>query len=398
VSTTFSRSTRSLAADSFRGSILGIFIVACLLGAWAAWFFFAQIVLYEVTETARLEVDRAVHPIEALTAGRVIATHLILGQEVQAGDVLVELDANAQRLQLEEERARLADLAAQLEALPKEIAAEERAQRQEQQAARASLSEARARRQEAAVVAKLSEVEAERMARLHAMNYIAELDLLRAQAKAQEHRAATNTLHLAISRLEGDQRTKESERNVRLEQLKREVLHLEGQRATAAAMIERLEYEIERRRIRAPITGRLGEVAYLQIGAVVREADKLGAVVPPGALKVMADFLPHTAPGRLQPGQPARVRLEGFPWTQYGAISAKVSNVATEARNGRVRVELAVSPDAASPIPLQHGLPGMVEVAVDRVSPAILVLRTAGLLLAVPRTSPEPGGGRRADR
>ena len=45
---------------------------------------------------------------EAQVAGRVKATHLVLGQEVQGGDVLVELDVDAQRLQLEEERARLA--------------------------------------------------------------------------------------------------------------------------------------------------------------------------------------------------------------------------------------------------------------------------------------------------
>jgi hypothetical protein len=59
-----------------------------------------------------------------------------------------------------------------------------------------------------------------------------------------------------------------------------------------------------------------------------------------------------------------------------------VVSVAGEVRNGQVRVELALLPDSAPPIPVQHGLPGTVEVEVDRVSPATLVLRTAGLLLA----------------
>ena len=90
--------------------------------------------------------------------------------------------------------------------------------------------------------------------------------------------------------------------------------------------------------------------------------------------------------------------LEGFPWTQYGAISATVASVASEVRDGRVRVELALRPNLASPIPLQHGLPGTVEVEVDRVSPAILVLRTAGQLLAVPGASRDFQDGRGADR
>ena len=139
------------------------------------------------------------------------------------------------------------------------------------------------------------------------------------------------------------------------------------------------------------------KVATLQVGTWVREGARLGAVVPPGTLKVMADFLPSAAIGRIQAGQPARLRLEAFPWTQYGAISATVSSVASEVRDGLVRVELATHPNSASLIPFQHGLPGTVEVEVDRVSPAILVLRTAGQLLAVSGASRDSQEGRGTD-
>ena len=84
------------------------------------------------------------------------------------------------------------------------------------------------------------------------------------------------------------------------------------------------------RRRRAP-----GEAADLQIGAVVREGDTLGAILPPSALKVVAHFPPPAALGRLQPGQPARLRLTGFPWTQYGSVAATVASVAHEARDGQ---------------------------------------------------------------
>jgi pyruvate-ferredoxin/flavodoxin oxidoreductase len=99
------------------------------------------------------------------------------------------------------------------------------------------------------------------------------------------------------------------------------------------------------------------------------------------------EFLPPAALGRIRPGQPARLRLQGFPWTQYGSIGAMVSDVASEVRDGRVRVELVIDPRAASPIPLQHGLPGTVEVEVERVSPATLTLRAAGQLVAAPRSA-----------
>jgi multidrug resistance efflux pump/uncharacterized membrane protein (UPF0127 family) len=381
MATPFSRTMHSLAADRFHRSLLGILLVAALLGAWATWFFLAQVTLYEVSTTARLEVSDAAHPVEAQVAGRVQATYLVLGREVQAGDVLVELDADTQRLQLEEERARLAALIPQISELRAESTAEEAAQREDQQAGQVALDQARARHREAEVAAQLSGQEAERMARLFARAYIAELDVLRAKAEAQKQREAARSWRLEVSRLEWDLRTRQSDRQARLQRLTREVTQLEGQLTTTRIVIERLEYESERRYIRAPVAGRLGEVTTLRVGAMVGVGTRLGAVVPPGMLKIMADFLPPAALGRIQPGQPARLRLEGFPWAQYGAVSATVASVANEVRNGQVRVELTVHPDAAPLIPLQHGLPGIIEIAVDHVSPATLVLRTAGLLV-----------------
>jgi len=76
--------------------------------------------------------------------------------------------------------------------------------------------------------------------------------------------------------------------------------------------MERLEEEVDRRYIRAPIDGRLGEVAPLRIGAVVHEGDKLAAVIPGGKLRVVANFDPPAALGRIRAGQHARLRLEGF--------------------------------------------------------------------------------------
>lgn len=396
MSTWFSRSLHSLEVDRFRGSTLGLFLVATLLGAWGAWSFLARIALYEVTDTARLEVSRAVHPVQAPVSGRVVATQLVLPREVQVNDVLVELDSAEQRLQLEEERTRPTALAPQLNAVRDEIAAEERALDEARHAARVALDESRARLRETEALATFAEEKAERFDRFYAKGYVAELDFLQAKAEAKRLRALAEAVRLTISRLEWDERMRQSDRQARLERLQSEASRLEGQLATSAATIRRLEHEIDKRRIRAPTAGRLGEVANLRIGAVVHEGDKLGAVVPSGTLKVAAEFLPSAALGRIRPGQPARLRLHGFPWAQYGSISAAVASVASEVRGGRVRVELFVRPNPASPIPFEHGLPGTVEVEVERVSPAMLALRLAGQLLATPRVSSDLRDGQQA--
>ncbi|HEV8715558.1 MAG TPA: cysteine peptidase family C39 domain-containing protein [Candidatus Binatia bacterium] len=303
---TFSHSLRVLNTDGSHPSIMGLLLTTAVLGSWVGWAFFARVTLYEVTDTARLEVGREVHPIQVSAAGRVVATRLTLGGEVQAGDVLVELDTEAERHRLEEERASLATLSAQLDGLRKEAVAEEQAGDEDQQTARAALDEARVQAKGAETAVPFAEEEVKRLTRLQAAGYVAELDLLRAQAEAQKRRTTADALRLEVSHLAKDQRTKKSDRKVRFERLNREVGRLEGQLATTTEVIERLAYEMEKRRIRAPAAGRLGEVANLRIGAFVLEGDRLGAIVPQGELRAVAHFLPPPALGRIQPGQPAR--------------------------------------------------------------------------------------------
>jgi len=344
----------------------------------------ARVAVYEVTQTARLEVDQAVHPIATPVAGRVVTTHLVVGRAVQAGEVLAELDAEAPRLQYEEARVRLTALTAQRQARRQELTAEQGAREDERQAARVAVDEARARSRETEVAARAAAEQADIFTRLDARGLASRLEILRTKADADQKRAAAATLRLAISRLERDQRTKDSDRTARITQFSREVTQLDGDIRTAEATLARLAHTIDQTRVRAPITGHLGEVATLQPGAVVRQGDTVGVVLPAGALRVVAAFLPAIALGRVQPGQLARLRLDGFPWAQYGSVEATVTSVATEARDGVIRVELGLEPATPTAIPLQHGLPGTVEVEVERISPATLVLRAVGKHLGVP--------------
>jgi membrane fusion protein (multidrug efflux system) len=335
-----------------------LLIAAVLLGLWMAWLFRARVAVYAVSETADLEVDRAAHPVDSQSSGRVVTSALALDREVAAGEVLIELDADMQKLQLTEERTKLGA--------------------QEQQTAAVALEEARAHFREADAAADLAESEGQRLSQMYTSGVLAKADFERAQANAAERRAAADSLRLAVNKLEQQRLTDAEDRRAHLEGLKSEVNRLRGSEATTQAGIQRLEDEVDRRLIRAPINGRLGEVANVRVGSVVREGDKLAAVVPTGELRIVASFQPADALGRIQSGQSARLRLDGFPWTEYGSISATVTHVGSEVRDGRIRVELAVNPNSASRIPMQHGLPGTVQVQVERISPASLVLRVVG--------------------
>lgn len=387
MATPFLRSERVLESDNFRGWTAGLLVVSLLLALWLVWFFHAQVSVYAVSDSADLEVDRAAHAVESQFGGRVVATTLTLDRQVQAGEVLVELDADAQKLQLSEERTRRAALRPQIASLEEQVASEEKAWQQEHSAAEVALDEARAHNTEAEAAASFAELEAKRLQQMYSSGVLSQQEWERAQAQAQQRRAAADSMRLEVIRLERQQRTEEEDRQSRIQGLKSEINRLRGLEATTAAEVTRLEQEVDRRMVRAPVSGRLGEVANLRVGKVVREGEKLAAIVPEGKLRIVANFLPPDALGRIRPAQAARMNLEGFPWTQFGSLSATVTNVASEVREGRIRVELTVNLDGASRIPVQHGLPGAVEVQVEKISPAALVLRTAGQWLATPHAA-----------
>lgn len=387
MSSAFPHSTHALDADRGRGVVVGILLAALLASVWLAWAFLARLVVYEVTETARLEVDRAVHVVQAPVGGRVVATHVTLGQEVTRGAVLIELDTATERLRADEARSHLDTLAHQIHAVHAEIAAATAALQASQLGSRVALEEARAQLRQAHVAAQFARQEAQRARGMHTRGYLSEADWQRAQAQAKQAQAVRERLRLAISRLQQEHTTQTRDRQVRLEQLGRERTRLEGEQTMAQRTLERLTHETSRRRILAPVAGRIGEVRALRHGSVVEEGDILAAVVPAGDLIVVANFPPSAALGRLQRGQPARLRLDSFHWSQYGTVAATVARVASEAHHGRVRVELQVHPAPLSAIPLQHGLTGAIEVEVERVAPVTLILRAAGQLLATPKAT-----------
>ncbi len=121
-----------------------------------------------------------------------------------------------------------------------------------------------------------------------------------------------------------------------------------------------------------------GECPALHPGAHISEGQQLGVIVPQGRMQMVAQFEPSAALGKIRPGQPAIVRLEGFPWTQFGTLSAEVSRVAGDIRGGKVEVELDVKAGANPRIHLQHGMPGSVEVEIGSLSPLAFVLGAAG--------------------
>lgn len=363
----------ALRADRSRAGWVAIATIVAFAGGWGAWMVCARVPVFQTSAHARLEVVPAPSQVGAPIDGRVASSCLQVGKRVEAGDVLIELDSAPQQLDLARARAQLASLDPQLQSLDREIAAEGNVLTAGDSAARASLREHVSRLRAADNDLAFAQAELERMTSLAAKGAVPTMDVDRARAELAQKRSAREALGHAGDAQSASEGERAAGRRARAAELELQRAGVAATISTARADIARLELELDRHMIRAPIAGVLGSVAMLQPGAIVAAGAPIATIVPDGHLQLIAEYGP-SAIGRLGAGQPARLKLDGFPWTRWGTVSAHVTSVGTEVRDGAIRVELAL--DRGATIPLVHGMTGSVDVEVEHVTPATLVLRS----------------------
>ena len=197
----FHRVNQSLRSDNGFRSLTTLVVAVALLAAWITWALTARVTRYEVAGSARLEADGAAYPIQSNVAGRIVSTNLVLGREVQAGDILAEVDSEDQRLSLQQEQTHLASLAPQLAALRSESQAVNEGGSDERQVLSLSIDGARLQYREAQAQADFAAQDALRAERLHSAGILSDADAQRAEADAQSKRDSAANLKVSISRL-----------------------------------------------------------------------------------------------------------------------------------------------------------------------------------------------------
>ncbi|MEX1362548.1 MAG: HlyD family efflux transporter periplasmic adaptor subunit, partial [Nannocystaceae bacterium] len=348
-----------------------------LVAGWMLWLFGARVQVTESTNDARVRVDEASRVLAASRAGRVARVLVEVGDRVQPGTLLITLDDRETAVALDRARDHLASLDVVVKQREREVRTEREALEALERAAGAASSEARARVDAAVAEAQLAEAQLAEIESLEQVQVASASELRRGRAEAAKSRAAARERRSASSftRLDADRQA--LDRLARIVALERELSTLLVERTDARGQIDTLEVELETHRVRAPMAGIVGELAAVERGSWIDRGEPLGAVVPDGELEIEARFSATQAVGRIRAGQPARLRLAGFPWAQYGSVAAEVRTVGQEPRDGAIVVELSIE-RVPSTITLEHGLPGSVEVELERVTPASLLLRAAG--------------------
>ena len=399
----FQRTLRSLSGDELGLRVTLVALSVAALVGLAAWAAFARVPVLKVSTLGRIEPHNAVHRIEPPESGKVLRSTMELDKEVAQGELLIEFDTHEQHLDLEQSKITRATLTRDLAALDEQIARKKKELEQSALADEAALREAESRSRELAPRFLLAQ-QRQRRAEQSAPGVISELEKLERKTEQEELSRTIETQPIATQRLQRDQLVRRAALESQILQLRRDQGRLQGELKTLEVTVARLHHQIERRMVRAEAAGQLVDVVELAAGDYITQGQRLGTILAKGPLRVRAR-LPKETVGIVRPGQPAQLKLDGYPWSVYGKVPAQVTSIGTEptvlvtpeAVPGTVRVELEILPPADPRIKIQHGMTATVEVEVARVSPLVLLLRALGEWNYGGPATPAPGSPEAAE-
>lgn len=346
----------------------------CLLAAVALiWGYFGQIDIIAIAQ-GKIQPAGRVKTIQPLETGRVVAVNVENGQHVQAGDVLVELDAAEaladerasqsalaayrgealrrraaiasaeaahfvdplsiawpadvpESLRLREERVLRGDLA-QLNAALESLDAQLKQKKEETRRLQATIGA------QEALIAMLEQRVTMRK-NLLARNSAPKAAVIDAMETllTQQTALASQKGQLAEARAAAEVLVKEqrkavdaffAENNQKLAEAERQIDDLDQKFVKAR---EKTGHMI----LRSPISGTVLGLTVTTKNQVLTTSEELMRIAPDDATLEIECYLQNKDVGFVKPGQTAVVKIESFPFTRYGVLDAHVKRVARDA-------------------------------------------------------------------
>jgi len=327
-------------------AVLAVIAIAAVIAA-AAWWWVSR--SRETTDNA--QIDGHIAPVASRVAGTVLEVKVVDNQRVEAGAVLVQIDARDYEVALARAKADLADAEAALEAARAGIpitatttssqvatatAGVERSGTgiaiagKDVDAARARLAAAQARLREAQATETRTARDLERMAQLIAKDEVSQQQYDAAVAAAEAARASVEAARAAVAESEQAVAAAEGRRSQAVEAerqaradlrsagtapaqvavIRARAASADARLAQARAIVAQAELNLAYTTLRAPVAGVVSRKS-VEVGQVVAPGQPLLAIVPLDNVWVTANFK-ETQLTDMRPGQKARIQVDTY--------------------------------------------------------------------------------------
>ncbi|MBW4566160.1 MAG: HlyD family efflux transporter periplasmic adaptor subunit [Mojavia pulchra JT2-VF2] len=339
-----------------RGLLYWLVIFAVIVLPWA--------MLSQVDETGssrgRLEPQGKTLRLDAPVTGKVISIKVKEGQIVKAGQILLELESDLTRTELQQTQAKLEgqqNRVNQLQLLKNQLTMSLRTQQLQNQAQEseqlAQLDQIKQRLNYSKQVytlekgrLKLANNEIQRYRYLWQKGAISKSKLeeiegamferqrLLEQPQSDIQQATTEitkqqSTNQRLSRT-GELALLESQKQIR--ELQSQAIDVLSEIDQTKKQIQSLQFQLQQQTLRSPIDGTIFQLSINNAGTVVQPGQMVTQIAPQGVPLIFRAEMPSQESGFLRVGMPVKLKFDAYPFQDYGVVEGKLRWISPDSK------------------------------------------------------------------
>jgi hemolysin D len=333
--------------------------VLLLLGGVGTWSWFGQI--DEVGKAqGKLVPQGSLYKLQLPETGKIARLHIREGMSVQKGQVLVDLEPESLRTEIDLQRQLLSTSQMRLlqtEGLLAQAQAELSSSQQQANAAQAAqqslITQAQARSANLSRMTRQSRADIkrhqERLDRLiplvnagaisREQVFSAEQAFHDREAQLIQHSGdwdnanqtiAQNRELLLKQRAEGNTAILQAQQKV--QELRMQVTQSHAELSEIQSRLQMAEQRLRRRFVYAPISGTVSSLQVKNVGEVIQPGQTIAELAPQKAPLVLEARLPNREAGFARTGMPVNIKLDAYPYQEFGMLSGRVQSISPDAQ------------------------------------------------------------------
>jgi HlyD family secretion protein len=129
---------------------------------------------------------------------------------------------------------------------------------------------------------------------------------------------------------EGEMAVLASQRQLKESQT--QMLQLQSEIAATRSQIRLLQLQLQQTALKIPVSGTIFELPVENPGMVLQPGQMVATIAPKGAPLILRAQIDSSQSGFLKVGLPVKIKLDAFPFQEYGIISGKVRWISPNSR------------------------------------------------------------------
>lgn len=119
----------------------------------------------------------------------------------------------------------------------------------------------------------------------------------------------------------------------KIEQLNVEITQLQGKISETQNLLVSAQTKLQNKYLRAPVSGIVLSLDLKNTGEVLEPGNIVAEIAPEGVELVVSATLPNKEAGFIEPGMPVQVKLDAYPYQDYGVIPGRVMEISADAES-----------------------------------------------------------------